>query len=136
MTSTVYDLLPKTANDTVKLGPEISVFHNLVKLDLRDNFISGSIPSEMSKLRLLRYLNLYGNEMTSTIPPALFEIGGLEVLSLGRNDISGTISSLIGLLGRLNSLHMGYNTLLSGTLPELDNLVMLGKNETTKATCV
>ena len=98
-------------------------------IDLRNNFISGSIPSEIGKLRYLRSLNLYGNKIHSTIPEELYNIAGLEELVLARNFLTGTISKSIGKLHHLRNFYLSYNS-ISSTIPtEVGALKNLGESK-------
>jgi Leucine-rich repeat (LRR) protein len=87
-----------TTYDVMSLPHEISLLDRLTKLDLRDNFLIGTIPTTIGELRKLRMLNLYGNRITGSIPEELYSIGGLEYLVLGRNSLNGMISTGIAQL--------------------------------------
>ena len=63
----------------------------VVKLDLYDNGLTGTIPQELANLDQLRLLVLDGNEISGTIPKSLGKMRYLEVLWLQDNSISGTI---------------------------------------------
>ena len=53
-------------------------------LDLRDNGLTGPIPSELGNLASLKTLYLFTNDLTGPIPPELGNLADLEILSLGR----------------------------------------------------
>ncbi|RWR91793.1 LRR receptor-like serine/threonine-protein kinase GSO1 [Cinnamomum micranthum f. kanehirae] len=71
----------------------------LVTLDLRNNFLSGSILSSLSKiskwigerLLLLKFLILRSNKFDGSLPPQLSLLSELQVLDLSQNNLSGTI---------------------------------------------
>ena len=94
-------------------------------LNLGDNRLSGTIPSELGSLTNLLGLYLHENELSGTIPPELGNLTGLTTLSLSENELSGTIPSELGSLTNLLGLYLHENE-LSGTIPpELDNLTGL-----------
>ena len=122
-------------------------------LDLGENNLVGTIPTELGNLRELDTLYLYENELSGTIPTELGSLTRMEVLELDHNQLSGTIptellnsnipyfqlylnnNELSGTipteLGKLSPfvLDLGHNQ-LSGTIPtELGNLGGLTPNE-------
>ena len=118
---------PMSAQKNVYIVPEIYYLKNLVKIDLRHNYISGTVPSEIARLKLLRELNLYGNNISGSLPVELYSMQGLERLVIGRNQLTGVIVPEITGLARLRELHLGYNS-ITGYLPtSLGALVSLGK---------
>jgi hypothetical protein len=113
---------------------------NLVYLELNDNALSGSLPSELALLSnsLIR-LRLTGNSLnqddkitrlSGTLPSELGQLTLLEVLSLKNHGISGSLPSQIGQLSRLNVLDLEGNELDGsistsiGKLQQLNNLYM------------
>lgn len=91
-------------------------------LDLHMNNISGTIPSELSELKLIKGLNLQFNRFTGTISSFLGSFSSLEYLLLGRNSFTGTIPPELGQLSMLQQLALGHNT-LQGYIPSaLGNL--------------
>ena len=63
----------------------------VVKLDLYDNRLSGTIPPELTNLQSLRLLVLDSNSLHGTIPPEIGDMYYLKVLWLQNNALSGTI---------------------------------------------
>ena len=125
-----YNVVPYvlTTYDVMSLPHEISLLDRLTKLDLRDNFLTGTIPTTIGELRKLRMLNLYGNRITGSIPKELYSIGGLEYLVLGRNSLNGTISTGIAQLTHLRSLYLGYKDNIGGSIPsQMMRLSYLGE---------
>ena len=117
----------QSTQDIVRLPEEVSFLSNrLVSLDLRGNRISGTVPSEIGSMFLLRNLNLHANELTGEIPMEVFNIQGLEELNVGKNFLNGTLPHDIGNLRQLRTLHIGYNQ-LSGSIPT--ELGLCGKLE-------
>jgi hypothetical protein len=66
----------------------------LTQLILRDNNISGSIPSELSRLEYLRELDLSNNQIQGSIPASLAGMAELTYLLLGGNRLTGTVPPL------------------------------------------
>ena len=60
-------------------------------LDLRDNELSGSIPSELGNLANLEGLGLHDNELSGPIPSELGDLDNLYWLWLDGNQLSGSI---------------------------------------------
>ena len=97
----------------------------VVELDLSENELNGTIPSELGNLTYLETLNLSENQLRGTIPPELGNLTNLAVLNLFDNRLSGTIPSELGNLSNLGSLTLFDNN-LRGTIPsnlaKLNNL--------------
>ena len=97
----------------------------VTELDLTDNELTGTIPSELSNLSSLERLNLFNNELTGTIPSELGNLASLQRLNLFNNQLTGTIPSELGNLSSLLELGLSGNQ-LKGTIPvELENLSSL-----------
>ncbi|KAH1263512.1 putative inactive receptor kinase [Glycine soja] len=62
---------------------------SLVFLDLSHNNLSGTLPSNMSRLHNLAYLNLCNNQLVGTIPDDLPD--ELRVLNVSFNNLSGVV---------------------------------------------
>ena len=94
-------------------------------LDLRNNNLTGTIPTELGNLINLTYLNLSYNELSGEIPEELSKLTKLEHLYLGNNELSGAIPVELGKLTKLEYLDFRDNE-LSGAIPvELGNLANL-----------
>ena len=101
----------------------------VVELDLSENELNGTIPSDLGHLTYLEYLDLSKNQLSGTIPSALGVLSNLIELSVWSNELTGPIPPELGRLANLEMLHLGNNE-LSGTIPtelgNLDNLEQLG----------
>ncbi len=105
------------------LPSELRSLTSLTSLMLSDNKLSGNIPN-LRGLSLLEHLDLGGNQLNGTIPGWLGDLTTLEVLSLGGNQFSGTIPNL-GSFTNLRELHLDHNE-LSGAIPRwVSNLTNL-----------
>ncbi|KAJ3232749.1 hypothetical protein HDU81_002747 [Chytriomyces hyalinus] len=116
-------------NDTFLEAPipqmAIGLLKNLVRLNLNDCGITGTIPVELTTLVKLECLSLYENELVGPIPPQLSLLVNLNELYLGRNRLSGTIPPSLGELTGLKMLNLGPNELVGEIPGELGRLVNL-----------
>ena len=94
-------------------------------LNLFENQLMGSIPTELGQLSQLTFLSLIGNQLTGEIPPELGQLSQLESLDLGRNQLTGPIPTELGNLSSLTVLWLGVNQLTGSIPPELGDLVKL-----------
>eukprot|EP00268_Persea_americana_P042415 TRINITY_DN4244_c0_g1_i6.p1 TRINITY_DN4244_c0_g1~~TRINITY_DN4244_c0_g1_i6.p1 ORF type:complete len:107 (-),score=13.28 TRINITY_DN4244_c0_g1_i6:120-440(-) len=62
-------------------------------LILRNNMISGTIPSNIGEHQALQQLDLSFNNLTGQVPSSLFESSSLIYLFLGNNRLSGSLPS-------------------------------------------
>ncbi|WOG80860.1 hypothetical protein DCAR_0100004 [Daucus carota subsp. sativus] len=101
---------------------------NLLKIDLFNNSIYGTIPQEIGKLKYLMYLELARNGLTGKIPDSVGDLRNLRVIQLYENQLSGHIPPTLGNLTMLDSLFLHLN-FLSGSIPselgKLKNLAYL-----------
>lgn len=105
----------------------------LETLFLYNNFISGSIPSSLCKLRLLRLLDLSGNKLTGTLPDCQdYESTtnttsfSIHNLSLRNNNLSGEFPLFLWNCQQLIFLDLSHNQFfgtlhswIGGRLPSL-----------------
>jgi len=94
-------------------------------VNLHDNALTGSIPSDLAALTNARYLFLSSNGLTGAIPGELGSLENLESLILWGNQLTGAIPAALGNLAKLEALFLGLNE-LTGPIPaELGRLVNL-----------
>jgi hypothetical protein len=111
---------------TGSIPTELGNLTNLEELWLSYNQLTGSIPSELGNLGNLTLLNLNSNQLTGSIPT---ELGNLRYLWLNNNQLTGSIPTELGNLSNLRYLWLNNNQ-LTGTIPtELGNLTNLGSLE-------
>nr|GEV36242.1 protein kinase-like domain-containing protein [Tanacetum cinerariifolium] len=86
-------------------------------LDLSQNILSGSIPSEIEDLKMLSELDLSYNNLSGTITSSLSECISLTLLNLSGNIFQGIIPSSLSSLRGLKALDISKNN-LSGKIPQ------------------
>ncbi|XXG61815.1 hypothetical protein AAC387_Pa05g0329 [Persea americana] len=101
---------------------EIEVLTNLNELHLYDNYISGSIPPSLGNLTKLVRLCLHNNEISGHIPQEIGNLTRLIVLTLHFNNIAGSIPFTFMRLTNLYSLQLNGNNLSGPIPPEIGNL--------------
>ncbi|XP_062094630.1 probable LRR receptor-like serine/threonine-protein kinase At1g07650 isoform X2 [Humulus lupulus] len=106
------------------LPPSVGKLQYLKELNLGQNYLSGTIPSEWASTKL-ETLVLSVNNLTGPIPSFLGRITTLKALGLESNSFSGTIPPEFGNLVNMETLFLGANS-LNGTWPvTLTNLTKL-----------
>ena len=75
---------------------------SLTDLVLRNNELTGSIPSELGSLSNLTALSLEYNQLTGPIPTELGNLSKLQFLNLGDNQLTRPIPSELGNLSKCN----------------------------------
>ena len=97
------------------LPPE--VFHvDLSYLDFIGNQLTGTIPTEIGRIKSLRGLNLHDNQLTSTLPTELGLLRSLNDMTVYFNELTGPIPSEMGLLKDAEVFVMDGNS-FSGPIP-------------------
>ncbi|MHB0968262.1 MAG: leucine-rich repeat domain-containing protein [Thermoanaerobaculia bacterium] len=104
-------------NLTGTIPSDVGSLSKLTMLGLYSNSLSGSIPSTVGNLRLLRYFYLAENDLTGSIPSSLGTLSNLEELYLNNNALSGPLPSSLGSLSKLQILSLDYNS-ISGPIPD------------------
>jgi len=86
-------------------------------LYLRENKLTGAIPSQLGNLNSLSALSLAINNFTGPIPSELGNLNNVSLLHIYLNPfLSGTIPASLGFLTQLTTLDLSTN-LLTGTIP-------------------
>ncbi|KAG6683274.1 hypothetical protein I3842_12G004600 [Carya illinoinensis] len=99
------------------VGEVKSLYYFSRLIILRNNNLSGTIPTEIGCLKRLRGLDLSHNKLTGTIPTQISELTDLEYLDLSRNHLYGEIPvSLISL--HFLRVFSVVNNNLNGAIPE------------------
>ena len=109
---------------TGTIPSELSNLAKLERLWLGENQLTGAIPAELSNLASLEWLSLSFNQLTGTIPVELGNLASLRVLVLHDNQLTGSVPVELGNLASLEVLILSDNR-LTGTIPvELENLAV------------
>ncbi|XP_020214060.1 MDIS1-interacting receptor like kinase 2 [Cajanus cajan] len=109
----------------------LSLFPNLLHLDLSDNSFTGPIPQNIGLLSMLQFLDFSGNNLNGTLPLSIANLTQVYELDVSRNHITGILDPRLfpdgsdepksGLIGIGNLLFQ--DTSLSGTIPnEIGNI--------------
>ncbi|RAL42909.1 hypothetical protein DM860_009416 [Cuscuta australis] len=108
------------ANLGGELGDDLGRFSSIKIIDLSNNHIAGSIPSNLPLT--LERLFLSDNNFSGSIPDSLSSLKNLSAMSLNNNHLSGEIPDSFDGLVHLFNLDL-YSNNLSGRLPpSLGNL--------------
>jgi len=91
---------------------------SVTRVDLYDNNLQGSLPSELSQLTNLDFLNLSKNGLTGSIPVELCRLEHVYNLNLGQNQFSGAILPEILTMASLRYLNLEEND-FSGEIPTI-----------------
>ncbi|CAA7013862.1 unnamed protein product [Microthlaspi erraticum] len=101
--------------------PEFGNLTRLQEIDLPRNYISGSIPTTLSRIPL-KILSVTGNRLSGPIPPQFGAISTLADVNLEDNLLTGSLPSNLGNLRSLVRLLLSANN-FTGQIPEsLSNL--------------
>ncbi|GKV03882.1 hypothetical protein SLEP1_g16121 [Rubroshorea leprosula] len=147
--SNILSIVLNAANLGGELGDNLAMFSSIKAIDLSNNHIGGSIPSNLpatmqnfflsanqfsgsipdslSTLILLTDMSLNDNHLSGQIPDAFEALTGLINLDLSNNNLSGHLPSSMENLSRLTTLRLQANQ-LSGTLDVLQDLPLRDLN--------
>ena len=98
------------------IPPALENLSELQELSLSINQLTGTIPSALGNLSSLTSLNLSSNQLKGGLPSALETLSNLQELFLSSNQLTGTIPSTLGTLSNLQELSLSNNQ-LTGTIP-------------------
>ena len=104
-------------NGFVELWGEFYSIENTTYLNLFNNQLTGSIPSEIGNLTNLTFLYLTNTQLTGSIPSEIGNLTNMEYLYLYNNQLTGSIPPEIGNLTNLTDLRLHDNQ-LKGEIPE------------------
>ncbi|KAJ4982154.1 hypothetical protein NE237_032991 [Protea cynaroides] len=141
--SNITSIIVNGANLAGELGANLDSFASIIAIDLSNNHIGGSIPSNLpitmqnfflsanqftgsiptslASITQLSAMSLNNNLLAGEIPDAFQGLTGLINLDLSSNNISGQLPPSMESLSSLTTLHLQSNQ-LSGTLDVLQDL--------------
>lgn len=93
--------------------------NNVIRVDLGNAQLSGTLVPDLGDLPSLQYLELYSNNITGEIPKELGNLAQLVSLDLYQNKFTGPIPDTLGQLTHLRFLRLNNNTLDGGIPPSL-----------------
>ena len=106
-------------------GVETDESGRVTKLNLGENQLRGTIPTQLGGLANLQTLSLWGNRLNGTIPAELGGLANLHTLDLAGNQLSGIIPAELAGLANLRELNLSGNQLSGAIPPELGGLANL-----------
>jgi hypothetical protein len=114
------------------IPPEVDKFRVLARLDLSSNDLSGPIPSGIGRpAGYLRELHLENNHLSGPIPAEVGNLTQLRSADLSNNQLDGPIPASVGNLVKLERIGLAGN-MLSGEIPSnlgsLTSLVDMGSD--------
>ncbi|CAM8997484.1 unnamed protein product [Rhodiola kirilowii] len=104
------------SNISGTLGAELADLKHLQYLELYSNNIGGQIPKELGLLENLISMDLYGNKFEGKIPKSFRKLKSLKFMRLNDNNLSGPIPRELTALSNLKVFDVSNND-LCGTIP-------------------
>ncbi|GKV48222.1 hypothetical protein SLEP1_g55048 [Rubroshorea leprosula] len=112
---------------TGSIPTEIFKLSNLTSLYLGQNLLGGSVPSEVGNLKELEYFDVSGNHLSENLTSSIGDCSSLRFLILARNNLSGQIPGSFGKLTSMEILDLSSNKFSRKILLDLENLQYLRK---------
>lgn len=104
------------SNISGTLGPELGELKHLQYLELYSNNIGGKIPEKLGILDNLVSMDLYDNKFEGKIPKSFSKLKSLRYLRLNENKLTGSIPRELTKLSNLKIFDVSNND-LCGTIP-------------------
>ncbi|XP_022927884.1 leucine-rich repeat protein 2-like [Cucurbita moschata] len=104
------------SNISGTLGPELGELRHLQYLELYRNGITGEIPTELGNLKNLVSMDLYENKFEGNIPKSFAKLKSLRFLRMNNNKLTGSIPRELASLSKLKIFDVSTNE-LCGTIP-------------------
>jgi len=108
-----------------RLPSELDRLKQLRFLILEEGSLSGTIPSSIGNIQTLEVIDLNYNVLSGSLPENLFRLTNLQQLDINDNELTGTISSSIERMMPLRLIQIENNK-MTGTIPStMGNLKLL-----------
>lgn len=98
---------------------------HVVDLELYQNHLDGTLPSDLRKLTALRSVQFWENNLRGDLPSQLSELSQLETFYAQRNRLTGRVPSSWGALKKLAYLGLDDNLLTGPLPPQLGDMTAL-----------
>ena len=108
-----------------ELPSELGSLSELTLLDLDMNRLTGGIPAQLGQLNELHTLLLGYNQLTGDLPPELGQLKGLTTLWAPKNSLSGELPPVLGQMASLFIVALNHNSFIGNIPPELGQLTNL-----------
>jgi hypothetical protein len=89
----------------------------VTSINLSNNWLYGTLPTEIGQLTELSYLNLYANQLSGSLPAEITNLSNLQSLNIGGNLITGQLPAEIGNLSQLKHMFIDNNN-FEGAVPQ------------------
>ena len=107
----------------------VAATNEVIQLDLSMHHLAGFIPECFAtNMTSLEVMDLHDNDLTGTIPSELGRLSSLKELYLSENDLSGSLPSIFGNFSDLQYLNVSFNRFtgqIPSTLYHLSSLVQM-----------
>uniref|UniRef100_A0A0A0K3Q1 Protein kinase domain-containing protein n=1 Tax=Cucumis sativus TaxID=3659 RepID=A0A0A0K3Q1_CUCSA len=121
--SSIIRIIINAANLGGELGDNLGLFSSIQTIDLSNNHIGGSIPSNLPVT--LQNFFLSANQFTGSIPSSLSSLTQLTAMSLNDNKLSGEIPDSFQVISQLVNFDLSNNNLSGPLPPSVSNLLAL-----------
>ncbi|XP_058082967.1 protein STRUBBELIG-RECEPTOR FAMILY 3-like [Magnolia sinica] len=121
--SNITGIVLNAANLGGQLGDKLDEFSTIITIDLSNNHIGGSIPSNLPPT--IKTFFLSANQFTGSIPTSLSTLTLLTDMSLNNNQLTGELPDAFQVLTGLINLDLSFNNLSGKLPPSLENLSSL-----------
>ncbi|XP_058218953.1 probable LRR receptor-like serine/threonine-protein kinase At1g56140 isoform X2 [Rhododendron vialii] len=112
---------------------ELWTLDYLYNIDLRQNYLTGTLSPSIGNLTLLQYLSVGMNSLSGQVPKELGKLTDLRSLSFDMNNFSGSLPSELGNLRKLEQLYIdssGVSGPIPSTFSSLRNLQTMWASDT------
>uniref|UniRef100_A0ACD6ACR1 Uncharacterized protein n=1 Tax=Avena sativa TaxID=4498 RepID=A0ACD6ACR1_AVESA len=101
-----------------EIPDELRNMHSLRYLSLERNYMGGLIPNfSVDSMPTLSHIDIRNNSLSGPVPSGIGSLPMLQVLDLRRNQLYGTVPPRIFNMSRIVDLSLGYNNLTTTHIP-------------------